>query len=1207
MLFQIRQPTAAKRLTARIPRPALALLLALILLPAAASATQAPVSPWRLTTIPVPTLVPPSATGTRDWYYVSLENVSANRIEGELTLRDLLPEGVIAQQALGDAGIRCDARGGGETNEYTPELERSREIVCHLPVAVVPGGFVATKFLATAAVTPGSPLTNIVSVSGGGAAPVLSETTTHAARVDGENGPAGINDFKLEPTGPAGEPVDQAGGHPTFVTTTAFFNNMLVEDGRSNSTIVRPVEPVKDLVFYLPVGMLGDPLVVQKCPIGSILRDRELGECPPASRVGTILDMATGNIETDTADPTTARPLYNIFPGKGYAAEFAFEQSGLTIVSYASVVFRDGQYMLRVASPGVPTSAWLGGLIATFHGDIQEPFEIVGHHFTRDLGAFITNPSVCGTGPLDAGVEMNTTVHPETPLTATATAYQAIEGCEALKFSSTLSSGPEVRTQGDTTEADEPSGYRMSLEVPVAPNNAQTLDTPPIKDVSLTMPAGTALSPGAANGLSACAASGPRGIDFPTGEGTPGNPGTATSEGEEDAVDGLPRPVPGHCPASSIVATVTAKTPLLAEELEGHLYLAEPECGNVAHPSECTPQDAADGSIYRLYLELEAEQAGVNIKLRGSAHVNPGTGQITTVFEDAPQFPLSDLVVETTGGPRAALANPQTCGTATTTGLITPWSGGAPTEPAGAFEVNEGCGSQGFSPSFTAGTSNTAAGAYAPFTLTLKREDREQDVNALSTMLPKGLVAAISHVTQCPEPQAAQGACPASSRIGTTTVGIGSGSGPYYQSGPVYLTGPYHGAPFGLAIVVPAVAGPFNLGNVIVRAAVYVNPLTAQVTTVSDPIPQMIDGVPLRTRTINVTLDAPNFMQNPTNCAPMSITGTANSTLGTQTNVSAPFQATGCRTLAFKPSLAATTQAKTSKADGASLTFKLVPPAEGPANATAGSAGAAASEEANIKTTKVELPKQLPSRLSTLQQACSAAQFDSNPAGCPPASMVGLAVAHTPVLNSPLTGPAYFVSHGNEAFPQLIVVLQGEGITIDLVGDTFISKAGITSSTFKEDPDEPISSFELTLPEGPYSALTTLHPGQTNLCAEKLSAPTEFTAENGAVVKENTSIAVAGCANAISVSSHSLANGTLTVRVSVPSAGKLTLAGEGLSSGTAASGGRETVAVKLRVKLTDSQRAVIQRHPGRMVLTRVGLRFTPRSGRKLSKTFSVKL
>ncbi len=316
--------------------------------------------------------------------------------------------------------------------------------------------------------------------------------------------------------------------------------------------------------------------------------------------------------------------------------------------------------------------------------------------------------------------------------------------------------------------------------------------------------------------------------------------------------------------------------------------------------------------------------------------------------------------------------------------------------------------------------------------------------------------------------------------------------------GKVYITGPYEGAPYGLSIVNPAVAGPFNLGNVIVRAKIEVNPSTAALTITTDPsgpyaIPHILDGIPLQIKHVNVDINRPDFTFNPTNCNKLAITGTLGSSEGSTSALSVPMQVTNCAVLAFKPKLTATSSAKTSRLDGASLGVKLTYPA-GP-------------YDANIARVKVELPKQLPSRLPTLQKACLAATFEANPANCPPASIIGHATATTPVLPVPLTGPAYFVSHGGEGWPSLIIVLQGYGATVDLIGTTLISK-GVTSSTFKTIPDVPVGTFELNLPQGPYSALTT----EANLCqAKNLAMPTEFIGQNGAETHTSTKIAVIGC------------------------------------------------------------------------------------------------
>jgi hypothetical protein len=324
---------------------------------------------------------------------------------------------------------------------------------------------------------------------------------------------------------------------------------------------------------------------------------------------------------------------------------------------------------------------------------------------------------------------------------------------------------------------------------------------------------------------------------------------------------------------------------------------------------------------------------------------------------------------------------------------------------------------------------------------------------------------------------------------------VGPGPDPFYLPEPgrppnqVYLTGPYENAPFGLSIVVPAIAGPFDLGNVIMRAKVEVDPHTAQLIVTSDPLPTIREGIPLDIRTVNVSIDRVDFIFNPTNCAPQTVAGTIYSA-GASATVSSPFGAANCANLRFKPKLTALTHAKTSRAKGAYLHVKIV----------------SGRGQANIEKLKLDLPKRLPSRLATLRKACPDATFSANPAACPSASVVGAATVVTPILSNPLRGPAYLVSHGGAAFPDLEIVLQGEGIRLELDGQTTIKK-GITSSTFRSIPDVPISTFDLVLPEGPHSVLGT----NDSLCKKTLKMPTALVGQNGAVIHKTTKIAVSGC------------------------------------------------------------------------------------------------
>ena len=580
-------------------------------------------------------------------------------------------------------------------------------------------------------------------------------------------------------------------------------------------------------------------------------------------------------------------------------------------------------------------------------------------------------------------------------------------------------------------------------------------------------------------------------------------------------------PDPPNCPNSSKIANVRFGTPLLKHELTGSVYLAAPQ--NFAG----APQNPFS-ALVAMYLYAEEPIAGVKVKLAGRVTTNPETGQITTSFENTPQAPVDNLSIEFFGTARAPLTTPSLCGTYTTEASIAPWTGTPPVVPSSSFQITSGpqlvtaigpelspCANPlPFSPSLISGTINVNAGGFSQLNTTFSREDGQQPLSGIELHYPPGisglLAGAEGHpaVELCGEAQANEGTCGPESQVGETVISVGLGDDPYsVEGGKVYLTGPYRGAPFGLSIVTPAKAGPFDLQEghpVVVRAKVEVEPHTAALSVITDPpgsphaIPTMIDGIPLQIKHVNVLINRPYFTFNPTNCEKTQVTGTVYSAEGASSQVSVPLQVANCAILRFQPKFSTSTQAKPTKEDGESLTVKLSYPQ------------APLDTQANVKRVKVELPKQLPSRLTTLQKACTSAQFEANPSGCPPASVVGHAKAVTPLVPVPLEGPAYFVSHGGEAFPSLVLVLQGYGVTIDLVGSTFINNEGVTSSTFKTIPDAPIGTFELTLPMGPYSALAATG----NVCNDKLTMPTEFFAQNGAEVNQKTPITVNGCPKA---------------------------------------------------------------------------------------------
>jgi hypothetical protein len=908
-------------------------------------------------------------------------------------------------------------------------------------------------------------------------------------------------------------PFTQAGGQPYALTTTIEFNN----EEQPNGALALVGGDPKDIVTDLPPGLLADPLAVPRCPLAIFGFG---GECPASTQIGII--------EITGEHSVFIEPIYNLVPEIGQSAEFGIPTGGgFNYILTGHLVHTSGSqsgYGFTVVSNNLPQRALDIRLKLTFWGVPADPSHDPQRGRRCETDAFYISPPSCPNNGLDnpggekAGVAPVPFLVMPTDCAAGPKSFSVSAdswqepgskhfkegpkavlpeasgwtGCGALSFA------PTIEVSADNTQADEPVGLGVKLQVP-QPEEVGVPRTPDLRNAVVTLPPGMSISPGVVDGVQACNESGPEGINF---EGP---------ESEQLGPDGEPQLAPGQCPDASIVGTAEAVTPLLPEPIKGHLYLARPKCGG-AGEAACTEEDARNGHLYRLYLELGGRGAlastGINIKAAGVVSANVATGQITTTFSDNPQTPFSELKLRLNGGPRASLANPQSCGEARTTADFTPWSApgtregvlvsGTPdANPFSFFRVT-GCASPpGLNPGFAAGTVTPEAGIFTPFTLNLTRKDGEQDLAGIQVRTPPGLLGMLSSVPLCGEPEAQTGHCPESSKIGTTRVASGAGSHPFEIGGSVYLTKSYKGAPFGLSIVTNAVAGPFNLGLVVVRARIDVNPETSILTITSDPLPQIVFGVPLRLQRVTVNVDRPSFMFNPTNCKAQQISATISGSENAVANVSSPFAVGGCKNLAFKPTFKVSTSGKTSRAKGASLDAKLSYPKNAMGN------------YANIAKVKVSLPKQLPSRLTTLQKACTDATFNANPAACPAASIIGIARASTPVLPVELSGPVYFVSHGGEAFPSLIVVLQGDGVRVDLTGTTFISRAGITSSTFKTVPDVPVHSFELYLPEGSYSALAA----NGNLCksAGKLKMPTEFVAQNGAIVKQSTKIAVTGC------------------------------------------------------------------------------------------------
>jgi hypothetical protein len=679
-----------------------------------------------------------------------------------------------------------------------------------------------------------------------------------------------------------------------------------------------------------------------------------------------------------------------------------------------------------------------------------------------------------------------------------------LTGCGEVPFEPTFALSPEGFAQ------DEPVGFTtetsLSNDGTPGSNDPTKLASSQMETASFALPEGMTLNPSAAAGLEACSPKQAR----------------------------INSPVPGtSCPAKSEIGTVELETPTLKpKSLTGKIYLGGPESGSASNEGA----GPITGPSYTIYLDVESAEYGISVRLKGTTTPNPETGQVTTVFEKMPEQPFTKAILHFNGGPLAPVASPLTCGAVTATGVFTPYSEtgikASVTKPFAAT----GCPSTiPFAPEQSTSNQTAVPAANTSFTFNLVRRTGQQYLSKVSTTLPEGLAGKIPAAEQCSEAAAnseEMSACPEGSRIGTAVVQAGAGFTPYTFSGAVYLTGPYNGAPYGLSIKVPAVAGPFNLGNQVTRATINLNQYTGAVT-IASTLPTIRRGVPLRVRQISVAINKQGFMVNPTSCNALTTESTLSgfTTPGgplTTATVKSPFQLANCTSLAFAPKFVAKAGGKTSKANGASLETTL--------NFAAG--------QSNTKSVLVQLPKALPSRLTTLQKACLAATFEANPYSCPSGSFVGSARANTPLLPGKLQGPAILVSHGGEAFPDLELVLEANGVRIILDGKTNIKK-GITTTDFKTTPDAPVSSVTVVLPTGPHSALTT-EKLTTNLCTTKLVMPTTITAQSGKVFKQNTIIQPTGCA--VQIVGHKVVGNTAYVTVKTFAAGRISGGGHGLST-----------------------------------------------------------
>jgi hypothetical protein len=824
-------------------------------------------------------------------------------------------------------------------------------------------------------------------------------------------------------------------------------------DAAPGGTVLAPKQRMHDLRLDLPAGIAGDPLAVPRC---STLEFLGLFSCPYGTQVGTVhLVVAAGDYGVF--------PVYILGPASpGETARLGFRAA--VINETISIRPRsEGDFGLRSDALSIPPASFgVAELEFTLWGDPADsshdgqritPFQSGAcgddpvtflplpcpHPAAASAKPFLTNPSTCGPLSTQPQLHIDSWDEPgqftdrtdDTPIPPTT-------GCADLPFDPTVSVTPDDR------HPDTPSGYSVGVTVPQHSERGGRA-TSNVKKVDLTLPPGVVISPAGANGLKAC------------------------SDDElklaQDATD--------DCPGASSIGTATIDVPLLDEPLHGHVYLRTPQPGH----------------LFRLV--IAADGPGLHLKIVGEATPDPVTGQLRAVFDDAPQQPFSKLDLHFDGGPQAALANPQDCGTGDADGSVTGWNG-AVKPVSSTVSIDQGCAPRGFSPTLTAGSTGTQAGGNTGFNVTVSRGDGQQTLSRLDVLLPTGVTANVKSVPLCSAADGAAGHCGDASLIGSATAGVGSGPAPVYLGGRAYLTEGYDGAPYGMSFVVPAKIGPFDLGDVVVRAKVYVDPNTAALRVLSDSLPTIVQGIPLRMRELRIAIDRPNFIINPTSCVGKTVSSTISAVEGAVATPSVPFAVAGCKALAFKPVLTASTEPKKSKTSGGSLTVSI----------------AQGAGQSNLGQVSVRLPKQLAARGSTIKSACLYKEWAAG--ACAAKTKAGDAKAVTPILGQPLTGGVYFVTRpdGQKGLPQLRMILRGNGLEIALAGDVTVTKDG-TTTTFPAIPDVPINAFQLTLPQGPYSLLDVAGGSLCN--AGPIGLKTQLAGQNGARISRTTALSVKGC------------------------------------------------------------------------------------------------
>jgi hypothetical protein len=1056
-------------------------LLVLVALPALASAAPA----WRVVAQTNTTVAPGDTTNFR----VEVRNVGDTPAGGS----------PMAFAGSVSSGLRVTAIAALSPRPsawscFTGSLP-ARTVSCsNNSDTVSPSERVLFQVTAQALGSEGAVETGTFTMAGGGA-PSSSgvATTTVSSTLPG----FGIDILDGATTADASGPIStQAGGHPYATTVSLALNTVhnpapLIGD-------LWPIEALRDVVTDLPPGLVGNPSGLAQCTAAELANGVGTGPqplCASSSQVGVATIRLNGN--GGIFDAIGPLPVFNLVPPPGVPARFGFNALGVLVTLDARV--RSGSdYGLSIVASNTPEALPIAGTTVTFWGvpadashDAERacPGEFApwgaGPHCTSSAprAAFLRNSTSCAPSPgspVDDGLV--TTMHVDSwahpgrvgadglpdltdPAWKSASyvthqppgfpfpegawgAHVLPTGCDAVPFDPVLAGLPDAGAKPGA-----PAGFNFDVTLPQT-DDPLTVGTSDLRKAVVTLPLGVRVSPSAVNGRQACSSA-------------------------QIAVDSSVEPT---CPDASRIGSVRIDTPLLPDPLEGAVYLA-------------AQNDNPFNSLLAVYFVVHGP--GVIVKLAGHVEADPVTGQLTTTFDDNPQLPFSRLHLAFDGGPHAPLVLPQQCGSYTTTATLVGWNGDS-VPRASTFGVSgdaaECSGGTTFSPGFAAGTESPIAGSSSTFQLRLTRADRDQELKALTVEMPSGLTGRIASVELCGAAQASSGACPDGSRVGSVTVGAGAGPDPFYVTGGrAYLTGPYKGAPYGLAIVVPAKAGPFDLGTVVVRSALFVDKHTADVSVVSDPLPTILQGIPLDVRDVRVSIDKDGFFLNPTSCAEKTIRGAIESTAGATAQVSSRFQAAECANLDFEPRLvlAVGGRGHTARNRTTPLTATLTMP-----------------RGANLRFVRVVLPKAINARLTVIQDACTRAEFEADISKCDHAR-AGTAEAVTPLLRDPLTGSAYFVKNGH-GIPDLFVALRGP-IDFDLIGKVTIVRNTFLTNTFDSVPDVPVTSFTLKLfgdrKNGSVGAAA-------NLCAansRRQKAELDFKAQNGRTIERHQRLVIHGC------------------------------------------------------------------------------------------------